>query len=353
MKRILGILAGLMLACAAQAANFTAAAPGDWHTTNTWGVTSIPGASDNVSLNAKAVTMTGTVTCASLIKGGTGGSLTFGTNASFTCRAVTNAPLMTSAPGVVVDCDYKLTTGRGLNINAGGAVTIAGTWSNSGSLQGVYNVGGTVTAFTGTLNNSGSGSGAYNSGTWTDFTGTLNNSGDGNGAYNGGTWSDFTGTLNNSGDSYGYGVYNDGGTWTDFSGTLTNSGNGYGVYNDGGSIWTDFSGTLNNSGDGNGAYNGGSTWTDFSGTLTNSGNGYGVVNAGSTWTDFSGNLVLSSANVEAIAGDAIPFSGSIKIAVQSDLAAENIVVGKTILGVTGTKATGGGINGTGLLGASW
>jgi hypothetical protein len=71
-------------------------------------------------------------------------------------------------------------------------------------------------------------------------------------------------------------------------------------------------------------------------------------------TAFTGNLVLSSANVEAIDGhNAIPFSGSIKIAAQADLAAENVKSGKTILGVTGTKAAGYGINGTGLLGASW
>jgi hypothetical protein len=328
MKRILGILAGLMLASAAQAANFTAAAAGNLHTTNTWGVTSIPGASDNVDLNGKAVTMTGTVTFASLVDVATGGSLTFGANASFTCRAVTNAPLETASAGVVVDCDYKLTTGNGLTILAGGEATIAGTWSNSGSGLGVYNNGGTVTDFSGMINNSGSSYGAYNaSGTWTAFSGTLNNSGDGNG------------------------VGNDGGTWTDFTGTLNNSGGGYGVINGGGSTWTDFSGTINNSGDGNGVVNDG-TWTDFSGTLNNSGNGVGVENNG-TWTDFSGNLVLSSANVEAIDGDAIPFSGSIKIAAQSDLSAENIVTGKTILGVTGTRATGGGINGTGLLGASW
>jgi hypothetical protein len=282
MKRILTILAGLMLAVSAQAANFTAAQGGDWHTTNTWGVTSVPGASDNVSLNAEAVTMTGTVTCASLIKSGTGGSLDFGTNASFTCRAVTNAPLTTSAAGVVVDCDVTLTTSNGFTISTGGVATIAGTWNNSGSGYAVYNNSGTVTDFSGTLNNSGSGYGVCNSaGTWTDFTGTLNNSG-------------------------AFGVFNIG-TLSDFSGTLNNSGDGYGAYN----------------------------WV------------------GSTWTDFSGNLVLSSANVEAIGGDAIPFSGSIKIAAQADLSAANIVVGKTILGVTGTKAAGYGINGTGLLGASW
>jgi hypothetical protein len=81
-----------------------------------------------------------------------------------------------------------------------------------------------------------------------------------------------------------------------------------------------------------------------------------VGNYGGTVTDFTGNLVLSSANVEAIDGDAIPFSGSIKIAAQSDLSAENVKAGKVILGVTGTMTSGGsgyGINGTGLLGASW
>jgi hypothetical protein len=265
MKRMLTILAGLMLGATAQAANFTAAAAGNWHTTNTWGVTSVPGASDHVDLNGKAVTMTGTVTCASLVDVATGGLLDLGAGVTFTCRAVTNAPLTTSAAGVVVDCDVTVTnypSSCGLRIYSGGEVTIAGTWNNN-SL---------------------------------------------------------------------YGVFNNGGTVTDFSGTLNNSGSGYGVLN----------------------YVG-CTWTDFSGTLNNSGSGYGAVNLG-TWTDFTGNLVLSSANVEAIGGDAIPFSGSIKIAAQSDLSAANIVTGKTILGVTGTMSAGGsgyGINGTGLLGASW
>jgi hypothetical protein len=280
-------------------------------------------------LNSKAVTQTGVVSCASLVDVATGGSLTFGTNASFTCRAVTNAPLATASAGVVVDCDYKLTTGNGLTISAGGEVTIAGTWSNSGSGYGVYNESGTVTDFSGTLNNSGSGYGVGNIG---------------------GTWTDFTGTLNNSGS--GYGAYNVGGTVTDFTGALNNSGAGIGVFNNGGT-WTDFGGTLNNSGFGCGVYNGGGTVTDFTGTLNNSGTGIGVFNDVGTWTDFTGNLVLSSANVEAIDGNAIPFSGVIKIAEQADLAAENIVTGKTILGVTGTKAAGYGINGTGLLGASW
>jgi hypothetical protein len=281
MKRILGILAGLTLASAAQAANFKAAKAGNWHTTSTWGVTSIPGASDHVDLNGKAVTQTGTVSCASLVDVATGGSLVLGANVTFTCRAVTNAPLETESTGVVVDCDYKLTTGYGLTILVDGEVTIQGTWNNSGSDCGVVNAG-----------------------TVTDFSGTLNNSGDGYGVVNAGTVTDFSGTLNNSGS--GYGAYNNGGTWTYFTGTLNNSGSGYGAYN------------------------------------------------GGTWTDFTGNLVLSSANVEAIDGhSAIPFSGSIKIAAQPDLSAANVVTGKTILGVTGTRATGGGINGTGLLGASW
>jgi hypothetical protein len=299
-------LAGLTLAASVHAANYQAAAPGDLNDTNTWGVTSVPGASDNVDLNGKAVTLTNSLTLASLVDVATGGSLDLGANVTFTCRAVTNAALSTSAAGVVVDCDYKLTTGNGLTISAGGAATIAGTWSNSGSGYGVYNEYGTVTDFSGTLNNSGS----------------------------------------------GYGVGNIGGTVTDFTGTLNNSGSGYGAYNVGGTV-TDFTGTLNHSGSGVGVFNNGGTVTDFTGTLNNSGDGRGVYNGGGTWTDFTGNLVLSSANVEAIDGDAIPVSGSIKIAAQPDLAAENIVTGKTILGVTGTKATGGGINGTGLLGASW
>jgi hypothetical protein len=281
MKRILGILAGLMLAASAQAANYQAAAAGNWHTTNTWGVTSIPGWRDHVDLNGKAITLTNSLTLSSLGDVATGGSLDLGTNVTFTCRAVTNAALSTSATGVVVDCDYTLTTNNGFTINTGGEATIAGAWNNSGAGYGVYNNGGTVTDFSGTLHNSGSGYGALNYATWTDFSGTLNNSGT------------------------GYGVFNYLSTWTDFTGTLNNSGSGYGAFN------------------------------------------------GGTWTDFSGNLVLSSANVEAIDGDAISFSGSIKIAAQSDLSAANIVTGKTILGVTGTRATGGGINGTGLLGASW
>jgi hypothetical protein len=332
MKRILGILAGLMLAASAQAANYQAAADGNWHTTNTWGVTSIPGASDHVDLNGKAITLTNSLTLASLGDVATGGSLDLGVGVTFTCRAVTNAALTTSAASVVVDCDVTLTTGNGITINAGGEVTIAGTWSNSGDGYGVVN----------------------GSGTWTDFTGTLNNSGEGYGVYNygGGTVTDFSGTLNHSGGGYGV-VNGGGGTVTDFSGTLNHSGGGYGVVN-GSGTWTDFTGTLNNSGEGYGVYNdSSSTWTDFTGTLNNSGSGTGAYNNGGTWTDFSGNLVLSSANVEAIGGDAIPFSGSIKIAAQPDLSAANIVTGKTILGVTGTKAAGYGINGTGLLGASW
>jgi hypothetical protein len=77
------------------------------------------------------------------------------------------------------------------------------------------------------------------------------------------------------------------------------------------------------------------TWTDFSGTLTNSGSGTGASNNG-TWTGFSGNLVLASLTGTAIDGDAIPFSGSISIADQPDLEANNIRLGKTILGVAGS-----------------
>jgi hypothetical protein len=77
------------------------------------------------------------------------------------------------------------------------------------------------------------------------------------------------------------------------------------------------------------------TWEQFSGELTNSGGGYGADNAG-TWTDFSGNLVLGSLTGTAIDGDAIPFSGTISIAAQPDLAAGNILTGKTILGVAGS-----------------
>jgi hypothetical protein len=288
MKRILTILAGLLLAASVQAANFTAAAAGNWHTTNTWGVTSVPGATDNVDLNGQAVTITGTVTCASLVDAATGGSLDFVANASFTCRAVTNVPLSTSAAGVVLDCDYMLTTSfDGLTINPGGEVTIAGTWANSGDNSVVNNVEGTVTDFSGTLNNSGSGYGVFNYGTMTDFTGTLNNSGD------------------------GYGVFNSGGTVTDFSGTLNNIGTGYGAYNASG------------------------TWTDFSGVCLDSGSGKAFYSSGTV------------GNVTGIVGR--PSS-------QTDLSAANVKAGKTILGVTGTMTSGGsgyGINGTGILGASW
>ena len=95
------------------------------------------------------------------------------------------------------------------------------------------------------------------------------------------------------------------------SGDLTNSGNGTGVNNDNGVI------------------------TDFTGTLTNSGSGIAVNNY-VTWTNFSGNLILASLAASAIGGNAIPFSGTIHIAAQPDLAAANILTSKTILGVAGT-----------------
>jgi hypothetical protein len=218
---LLGILAALLVCLTgAQAANYQAAAGGDWHTTNTWNALTVPGAGDNVDLNGKAITLTNTVTVASLVDVATGGSLDLGAGVTFTCRAVTNAPLTTSAAGVVVDCDVVNTTiGNGLTIAAGGEVTIQGTWDNSGSGYGVYNNGGTVTDFSGTLNNSG-GFGVYNfTGTVTDFSGTLNNSGSGYGAFNNVTWTDFSGTLNNDGS--GSGVLNNiGGNWTGFSGIL-------------------------------------------------------------------------------------------------------------------------------------
>jgi hypothetical protein len=87
------------------------------------------------------------------------------------------------------------------------------------------------------------------------------------------------------------------------------------------------------------------TLTDFSGTLVHSGSGTGANNGG-TWTDFSGNLVLGSLTGTAIDGDAIPFSGTISIAAQPDLAAANIKLGKTILGVDGTLDPGSSPGGT-------
>ena len=354
MKLILGSLLFALLVVTAQAADFQAVQGGDLNDTNTWGGVTIPGASDNVDLNGQAVTLTNTLTLASLVDVATGGSLDLGAGVTFTCRSVTDAALITSAAGVVVDCDVTLTTGNGLTINAFGEVTIQGTWDNSGGGYCVYNSG-TVTDFSGELNNSSDGYGAFNGGTWYDFSGSIENSSSGYGAYNyGGTWYDFSGTLTTSS---GYGAYNYSGTWSDFSGELTNSGSpgdfsgaiNYGTWSDFSGIlnnsgsygalnngtWTDFSGILNNSGSGMGAYNV-NTWFQFSGELNNSGSGYGVYNNGGTWTDFSGNLVLSSADVEAIDGDAIPFSGSIKIAAQPDLSAANVKQGKTNLGVDGS-----------------
>ncbi len=334
MNKFLALTLALALPALAHAANFQAVAAGDWHTTNTWGVTSIPGASDNVDLNGAVVTQTGTVTCASLVDVATGGTLTLGANASFTCRAVTNAPLETASAGVVLDCDYTLTTGNGLMILAGGEATIAGAWINSGGGSGIDNEGGTVTDFSGSIVNSGAGYGAYNyAGTWTDFSGTLNNVGNGYGAYNdGGTWTDFFGTLNNTGG--GIGVFNVG-AWDGFHGTLNNSATGYGINNNSGGTWSQFEGQLVNSATGIGVFNNYGTWTDFSGMLVSSSLCYAVDNYG-TWTDFSGTLELNSLAASAISGPAIPFSGIIKIAAQADLAAGNILVTKTILGTAGS-----------------
>ena len=147
----------------------------------------------------------------------------------------------------------------------------------------------------------------------------------------GGTLTDVTGSLTISGLG-GYGVYN-AGTVTDFSGVLSNSGGGYGAAN--ANTWTNFSGVLNNSGAGWGASNAGE-WGDFTGTLTNTGTGIAADNSGVTWTAFTGILELGSMASTAIDGDAIPFSGIIRIKAQADLDTGNIKTGKTILGVAGS-----------------
>jgi hypothetical protein len=319
MKRTLTILAGLLLAASVQAANYQAAAAGDWHATNTWGVTSIPGASDHVDLNGKAVTLTNSLTLASLVDVATGGSLDLGANVTFTCRAVTNAALSTSAEGVVVDCDYTLTALiDGFMINYGGEATIAGTWNNSGSGYAVYSSGGTVTDFSGTMNNSGSGGGvaAAVGGQIDDISGVVNNSSSGSGVHCGGimgaTLGGMSGVVNNSGSGYGIRIELDEVHVTDIDGEVINSGSGIGV-----SIT-------------------GAVVADISGTILDYGSGIAL---------FSVDADIST--ITGIVGR--PSS-------QPDLAAENVKSGKTILGVTGTMASGGsgyGINGTGLLGASW
>jgi hypothetical protein len=315
MKRIFGILAGLVLAASAQAADFQAVSNGNFHATNTWGVTAIPGASDNVDLNGKAITLTNSLTLASLVDVATGGSLDLGAGVAFICRAVTNAPLTTSAEGVSVDCDYTLTMyAYGFTINSGGVVAIQGTWSNSAA-----------------------GSCFINSGTITDISGTVNNSGN-------------------------EGIFNYYGTITDISGTVNVYENHQGILNDYGTI-TDISGTVNvHGGGGQGINNNAGTITDISGTVNIlCVDGQGVVDNYGTITDISG-MVLDTSGSGAITLGTVGGTVSIITGIVgrpssvSTLTPGNVKSGVTILGVTGTLQTGGsgyGINGTGLLGASW
>jgi hypothetical protein len=253
---------------------FTATQAGAMSTAATFGGAGVPGATDDVEVAGYALTQGTVAQLKSLVDTTGGGTLTL--TGSFTCPDVQEVPLVVP-DGVTATISFG-TSG----------VDPGCQYSESGYAIECQS-GGTVTNVVGDIENTGEGYGLDNDGTVTDFSGSLVNSGAGNG------------------------VFNNFGTVTDFSGSLVNSGAGMGFWN-------------------------GATVSDFSGTLTNTGTGTGFSNEATVYA-FSGTCLDSGLGVAFanLSGSLYAITGIIgRPSSQTDLAAENIVAGKTILGVLGT-----------------
>jgi hypothetical protein len=237
----------------------------------------VPGATDDVDVAGFALTQGTVAQVKSRTDSSVGntGSLTL--TGDFECHDVQEVPIIVPN-GVTALLDF------GDGINDGGC-----QYSGSGNAIECQS-GGTVTDVWGSVENSGAGAAVYNLGTWGDFSGSMENSGVGSGVvHDDGTWDDFSGDLVNSGEGSGFACF---AAMGDFSGVLRNTGEGIGFYDESGVV------------------------DDVSGTIIDSGSGIAFYSESGTLENITGLIGRPSS--------------------QADLLAENILLGKTILGIAGT-----------------
>jgi hypothetical protein len=158
----------------------------------------------------------------------------------------------------------------------------------------------------------------------------------------GGQIDDIIGGIENSGS--GYGIYQTGGRIQDVSADIVNSGAGVGFYQTGGQC-DEFHGDVVNSGEGYGVVIGsGCIFGDFWGKISNTGTGYGLYIDGSL-SEFAGECLGTYAGITlwVNTGQIEQVTGMIgNASSQVDCDPENILAGKTILGVVGTLEAGTG-----------